>query len=180
MTDPSFAPPPSQLGPDIANTALPTAGLGLTLDSSGKLASTLLTGTIPASLLPATGSHCCQLSRVGTDTTVSGVNKLVGFDTADIDTDGYANLANNRIVIPAGLGGTYRIVATTGVVDYAPVQTIIAKAGSPTWYAPETVVVIATLAVGDALTEYEYQASGVNHTTQGGSQSPRLSVELLS
>jgi hypothetical protein len=54
MTDPSFAPPPSQLGPDIANTALPTAGLGLTLDSAGKLASTLLTGTIPASLLPTT------------------------------------------------------------------------------------------------------------------------------
>lgn len=51
----------------------------------------------------------------------TGAIVSIDLDTVDIDTDGYADLAGNRFVIPGPLGGRYRVThscmwATTAAV----------------------------------------------------------------
>jgi len=59
----------------------------------------------------------CQLTKSGTQALPNGASTVITFDGTYYDTDSLADLANDRITIPTGLGGWYVAVgcyASTG------------------------------------------------------------------
>lgn len=125
----------------------------------------------------------CEVYRAGTATVATATYTTVSFDSETIDTSAFHDIVtnNSRITIPAGLGGTYRIHAKSGLLDgaYAMAVRILIN-GAVTCAGPGgSLQALRVLTVGQYVEFQEYQASGGNVSSLGGTDSPTLGVELV-
>ena len=96
---------------------------------------------------PTSFSACRIYVSTNTQTLSSGVGQQpIAFDASDLDTDGYADLAHNRIVIPTGKGGWFYCTTRLSI---APVTNGGLSDGNAALFL---------LTVADGLRDYQYSA----------------------
>jgi hypothetical protein len=132
---------------------------------------------------PAGNWHGAYVVKTTSQTLSNDTQTLISFDNEVSDTDGYHDNTtnNNRLTVPAGLGGVY---AVTGTINFDPSATgvryvIVRKNGNIFFYAvlnnagggAETMfqtTQIIPLAAGDYVELMGIQTSGGNLTIKGG------------